>query len=106
MGERLQPPYFPAAASMTPLALRDHAKQILEAVATDLSTPQTKQAQTDKSLGRAPKLMGAPELRHKRMRYCGREAVSTSTNWPPNTAPCALASFVCGPKRVSLVTLI
>ena len=52
---------FPAAASMTPLALRDHAKQILEAVAKDLSTPQTKQAQADKSLGRAPKLMEAPE---------------------------------------------
>ena len=52
---------FPAAASMTPLALRDHAKQILEAVAKDLSTPQTKQAQADKSMGRAPKLMGAPE---------------------------------------------
>ena len=52
---------FPAAASMTPLALRDHARQILEAVATDLSTPQTKQAQTEKSLGRAPKLLDAPE---------------------------------------------
>jgi signal transduction histidine kinase len=52
---------FPAAASMTPLALRDHAKQILEAVAKDLSTPQTKQAQADKSLGRALKLMEAPE---------------------------------------------
>jgi signal transduction histidine kinase len=46
---------------MTSLALRDHAKQILEAVAIDLSTPQTKQAQIDKSLGRAPKLMEAPE---------------------------------------------
>ena len=52
---------FPAAANMTPLALRDHAKPILEAVATDLSTPQTKQAQADKSLGRAPKPMEAPE---------------------------------------------
>jgi signal transduction histidine kinase len=52
---------FPAAASMTPLTLRDHAKQILEAVAKDLSTPQTKQAQIDKSLGRGPKLMEAPE---------------------------------------------
>ena len=52
---------FPAAASMTPRALRDHAKQILEAMATDLSTFQTKQAQTDKSLGRAPKLLDAPE---------------------------------------------
>jgi signal transduction histidine kinase len=52
---------FPAAASMTPLALRDEAKEILEAVAKDLSTSQTKQAQIDKSLGRAPKLMDAPE---------------------------------------------
>jgi signal transduction histidine kinase len=52
---------FPAAASMTPLALRDEAKEILEAVAKDLSTSQTKQAQIDKSRGRAPKLMDAPE---------------------------------------------
>ena len=51
----------PAAASMTPRALRDHARQILEAVASDLSTPQTKQAQVDKSLGKAPKLLDAPE---------------------------------------------
>jgi signal transduction histidine kinase len=52
---------FPAAASMTPLALRDEAKQILEAVAVDLSTSQTKQAQIDKSLGRALKVMGASQ---------------------------------------------
>jgi signal transduction histidine kinase len=52
---------LPAAASMTPSALRDEAKEILEAVARDLSTSQTKQAQIDKSLGRAPKLMDAPE---------------------------------------------
>ena len=44
---------LPAAANMTPLAL--------EAVAKDLSTPQTKQAQMDKSRGRAPKLMEASE---------------------------------------------
>src|SRR6476659_11424600 len=52
---------FPAAASMTPLALRDEAKEILEAVVKDLSTAQTKQAQIDKSQGRAPKLIDAPE---------------------------------------------
>ena len=52
---------FPAASSMTPLALRDHAQQILEAVALDLETPQTKQAQADKSKGRATQMMGAPE---------------------------------------------
>jgi signal transduction histidine kinase len=52
---------LPAASKMTPLALRDHAKQILAAVAKDLSTPQTKQAQADKSKGKAPELLGAPE---------------------------------------------
>ena len=52
---------LPAAASMKPLALRDHAQQILEAVAKDLSTLQSREAQTAKSLGRAPKLFGAPE---------------------------------------------
>jgi signal transduction histidine kinase len=52
---------YPAAANMTPRALRDHAQQILEAVVADLSTPQTRQAQADKSKGRAPKLVGAPE---------------------------------------------
>lgn len=52
---------LPAASGMTSLALRDHAKQILEAVAKDLSTLQTKEAQSQKSKGNAPKLLGAPE---------------------------------------------
>ena len=52
---------LPAAASMTQLALRDHARQILEAVAADLRTAQTRAAQTAKSKGQAPRLLGAPE---------------------------------------------
>lgn len=52
---------LPAAESMTPLALRDHAKQILEAIVKDLSTPQTREAQADKSMGRAPRQIDAPE---------------------------------------------
>jgi signal transduction histidine kinase len=52
---------LPAAADMTSLALRDHAKEILEAVAKDLSTAQTKEAQAEKSKGRALKLRGAPQ---------------------------------------------
>jgi hypothetical protein len=51
---------LPAGAKMAQLALRDHRKQILEAMAKDLSTPQTKQAQMDKSRGRGPKSI-APE---------------------------------------------
>ena len=46
---------LPAAASMPSLALRDHAKQILEAVAADLRTPQTEDAQSAKSMGLAPR---------------------------------------------------
>jgi signal transduction histidine kinase len=51
----------PAAGGMTPLALRDDAQPILEAVAKDLGTSQTRQAQSEKSKGRAPEVPGAPE---------------------------------------------
>jgi len=52
---------FAAARSMDSHALRDDAQQILEAVAKDLSSPQTREEQREKSLGRAPKLIDAPE---------------------------------------------
>ena len=52
---------LPAAGGMTPLALRDHAHSILEAVAKDLTSPQTREAQSQKSKGRAPIVHGAPE---------------------------------------------
>jgi signal transduction histidine kinase len=52
---------LPAAANMQSPALRDHAQQILEAVAKDLSTAQTKEAQLEKSQGRAPRMIDAPE---------------------------------------------
>ncbi len=52
---------FPDGTGMTSLVLRDHAQQILEAVAKDLSTQQSHQAQDDKSKGRVLRLIGAPE---------------------------------------------
>lgn len=52
---------LPAATSMTSLALRDHAQQILEAVAKDLSASQSQDAQAAKSMGRASQLMNARE---------------------------------------------
>jgi len=52
---------LPAATGMTSIALREHAKQILEAVVKDLATPQTREAQSQKSKGNAPQLPGAPE---------------------------------------------
>jgi signal transduction histidine kinase len=52
---------LPAASGLDSLALRDHAKHILEAVAKDLNAPQTREAQSEKSKGRAPRVEGAPE---------------------------------------------
>ena len=45
---------LPAAASMASLELRDHAQQILEAVAAELSTSQSPEEQATKSMGLAP----------------------------------------------------
>ncbi|MCX4162994.1 MULTISPECIES: sensor histidine kinase [Paraburkholderia] len=59
--ERFAATLLPAAVDMKSLALRDHAQQILQAVAKDLSTAQTREAQSEKSMGRAPSLIGAPE---------------------------------------------
>jgi signal transduction histidine kinase len=42
---------LPAAANMQSLALRDHAQEILEAVAADMVTPQTPDEQVQKSQG-------------------------------------------------------
>jgi hypothetical protein len=52
---------LPAAQRMTQLALRDHAEQILRAVAKDLRQPQTRAEQSAKSRGLAPRLADAPE---------------------------------------------
>jgi signal transduction histidine kinase len=51
---------LPAAAHLEASALRDHAPQILTAVAQDLTTAQTREAQRKKSMGQAPKLIDAP----------------------------------------------
>jgi diguanylate cyclase (GGDEF)-like protein/PAS domain S-box-containing protein len=52
---------LPAAKNMGALALRDHAQQMLEAVAKDISTSQTHEAQAEKSMGRAQQPMDASE---------------------------------------------
>ncbi|NHZ35304.1 sensor histidine kinase [Massilia rubra] len=45
---------LPAASQMTDLALRDHARQILQAIALDIETSQNPQQQIAKSQGLAP----------------------------------------------------
>jgi len=52
---------LPAAHGMSPLELRDHAQQILEAIARDLSASQTRQAQLDQSRGLTRMSDQAPE---------------------------------------------
>jgi signal transduction histidine kinase len=52
---------LPAAADLDPAALRDHAEQILRAIAMDLRMPQTRLEQSAKSKGQAPVLPFASE---------------------------------------------
>lgn len=52
---------LPGAEGMKPLELRDHAEKILEAVAKDISQPQTQHEQTEKSKGQAIPLINAAE---------------------------------------------
>jgi signal transduction histidine kinase len=52
---------LPAGQKMESAGLRDHAQQILCAVAQDLRTAQTREAQREKSMGRAPALIDASE---------------------------------------------
>lgn len=51
---------LPASSRMEALALRDHAPQILRAIAADLRTPQTAAEQLAKSHGLAPVVAAAP----------------------------------------------
>lgn len=59
--ERFAATLVPAASGLDSLALRDHAQPILEAIAKDLQSPQTREAQSEKSKGRSPSVAGAPE---------------------------------------------
>lgn len=52
---------LPAAANMDLAALRDHAQQVLTAIALDMGTPQTMREQRAKSMGHAPAKEGAAE---------------------------------------------
>lgn len=50
---------LPAATAMDSLALRDHAKEMLEAIAKDIESSQSDQQQVVKSTGRGPVFHGA-----------------------------------------------
>jgi hypothetical protein len=57
---------LPAAASMKPLGLRDHAEQILRAVAKDLSTFQTRMRNPKNQWGEPLNWLTPRKQRHKR----------------------------------------
>jgi hypothetical protein len=61
----------PAADTMDPLALRDHAKQMLEAIARDIVTPQTPEERERKSRGLTPVRpgMAKPASEHGVLRH-------------------------------------
>ena len=69
---------LPGAAGMRPLELRDNAQQILEAVAKDIGQPQTSDEQSEKSKGRALRLMNARRQQRRRTPFCVRLAALTS----------------------------
>ena len=52
---------LPSASQLSSMDLRDHAEEILNVVAKDLRTVQSCEAQSEKSMGRAPRLFNAPE---------------------------------------------
>lgn len=52
---------LPAAAGLDTAGLRDHAAQILSAIAQDMKQPQTSQQQADKSKGLALRVLGSAD---------------------------------------------
>ena len=96
---------LPAAAEMSPSELRDHAKQLLRAIATDLETDQTGREQTEKSKG----LKGLPARSAAIDHGKGREAsgfslvqlvaeyralrASVLRLWPPPSDPITKATM-------------
>jgi hypothetical protein len=96
---------LPAASGMTSLALRDHAKEILDAVAKDISTPQTKDAQSEKSKGNAPKLLGAPETAAQTHAVLRARSGFDINQLVAEYRACAPAFCACGWTRVRFMRL-
>lgn len=71
---------LPAARSMDAHGLRDHARQILQAVAEDIDTPQTTAEQHEKSLGRAPEPVNAEKTAAQTHAVLRARQASTSIN--------------------------
>lgn len=75
----------PAANDMTPLALRDHIKELMDFIVNDIESPQTSLEQVQKSKGKKRRI--PPPARLKHMRRCVYLAALILARWPRNTAP-------------------
>ena len=87
---------LPAAASMASLELRDHAEQILEAIAADLSASQSREEQSAKSMGLAPAPFPARETAAQTHAVLRARSGYDISNWRPSTERSAPASSPCG----------
>jgi hypothetical protein len=81
---------LPAAADMNVAALRDHARQVLSAIALGMRQPQTDQEQHAKSLGHASKADSADKPPVNSTGRFVLRPVSMSIKPRPNTERCAL----------------
>lgn len=79
--DRFAAAQLPAAGSMNAEALRDHAEEILRAVAKDILTPQSVEEQSRKSKGRVLRAVGAPETAAETHAFL--RAASERANRPP-----------------------
>lgn len=87
---------LPAAVSMASLELRDHAQQILEAIAVDLSASQSREEQAAKSMGLAPVPFPAWETAAQTHAVLRQKSGYDIKQLVPNTGRCAPASCRCG----------
>jgi len=87
---------LPAAKHLDRRALRDHAREILQAVARDISQAQSREAQALKSKGQAPVVMNAPDTAAETHALLRPRAASKLTRWRPSTGRCGQAYCVYG----------
>ena len=67
--ERFARTQQPPGANMSPLALRDHARQMLQAMVVDIETDESPAEQIDKSQGLAPTDPDSPAAMHGTLRH-------------------------------------
>ncbi len=90
---------LPAAADMDVVTLRDHARQVLEAIALDMCQPQTRREQREKSLGHADaEGVGAAEIHGSMRAASGFDVNQTAAEYRALRASVIRLWMESGPK--------